>query len=100
MRKARAIMSLLSITAGCLIIILALVTDKTIPAIVGVGIIITNSIETASEAISENIRDEIRNAVATMIAYKSSKSFREHFEGRVKEAERTAEEAESEEADD
>ena len=100
MKTAKAIMSLLSLTAGCLIIILALVTDKTIPAIVGVGLMLSNSIAIASEEVSENIREEIRNAVATNIAWNSSENFRKHFEGRVEEAERAADEAESEEADD
>lgn len=100
MKTAKEIMSLLSLIAGYLIIILALVTDKTIPAIVGVGILITNAVNAASMEISENIRDEIRQAVATMIAWNSSKNFRKHFEGRVKEAERAVEEAENEEADD
>ena len=100
MKTAKEIMSLLSLVAGNLIIILALVTDKTIPAIVGVGILITNAVDMASMGISENIRDEIRQAVATMIAWNSSKNFRKHFEGRVEEAERAAEEAENEEADD
>jgi len=100
MRTAKVIMSLLGLTAGCLIIILALVTDKTIPAIIGAGILITNAVDAASMEISENIREEIRNAVATNIAWNSSKSFRKHFEGRVEAAERAAEEAESEEADD
>ena len=100
MKTAKAIMTLLGMTTGYLIIILALVTDKTIPAIVGVGFMLSNSIAIASEEVSENIREEIRNAVATMIAFKSSKSFRKHFEGRLEEAERAADEAESEEADD
>lgn len=100
MKTAKAIMSLLSLTAGCLIVILALVTDKTIPAIIGAGILVTNAIETASMEISENIREEIRNAVATNIAWNSSKSFRKHFEGRVEAAERAADEAEREEAND
>ena len=100
MKTAKAIMSLLSLVAGYLIIILALVTEKTIPAIVGVGILITNAIDVARMEISENIRDEIRQAVATMIAWNSSKNFRKHFEGRAEEAERAAEEAENEEAND
>lgn len=100
MKTAKAIMSLLSIIAGYLIIILALVTDKTIPAIVGAGILITNAVEVASMEISDNIKEEVRNAVATNIAWNSSKSFRKHFEGRVEEAERAADEAEREEADD
>lgn len=100
MKTAKEIMSLLSLVAGYLIIILALVTDKTIPAIVGVGILITNAVGMACMEINENIRDEIRQAVATMIAWKSSKKFRNHFEGRVEEAERAAEEAENEEAND
>ena len=100
MKTAKAIMSLLSLVAGYLIIILALVTEKTIPAIVGVGILITNAVDAACMGISENIRDEIRQAVATMIAWNSSKNFRKHFEGRVEEAERAAEEAENEEAND
>ena len=100
MKTAKEIMALLSLVAGYLIIILALVTDKTIPAIVGVGILITNAVNAACMEISENIRDEIRQAVATMIAWNSSKNFRKHFEGRVEEAERAAEEAENEEADD
>ena len=100
MKTAKEIMSLLSLVAGNLIIILALVTDKTIPAIVGVGILITNAVNAACMEINENIRDEIRQAVATMIAWKSSKNFRKHFEDRVEEAERAAEEAENEEADD
>ena len=100
MKTAKEIMSLLSLVAGYLIIILALATDKTIPAIVGVGILITNAVDMASMGISENIRDEIRQAVATMIAWKSSKKFRNHFEGRVEEAERAAEEAENEDDDD
>lgn len=100
MKNAKAIMTLLSTIAGCLIIILALATDKTIPAIIGAGIMLTNAIETASMEISETIRDEIRQATATMIAWKSSKDFRKHFEGRVKEAERAADEAEREMADD
>lgn len=100
MKTAKAIMSLLSLVAGYLIIILALVTEKTIPAIVGVGILITNAIDVARMEISENIRDEIRQAVATMIAWNSSKNFRKHFEGRVEEAERAVEEAENEEAND
>lgn len=100
MKTAKAIMSLLSMTAGYLIVILALATDKTIPAIIGAGIIITNSIEMASERISENIKEEIRNATATMIAWNSSKSFRKRFEGRVQEAEHAADEAEKEVTDD
>ena len=100
MKTAKEIMSLLSLIAGYLIIILALVTDKTIPAIVGVGILITNAVNAACMETSENIRDEIRQAVATMIAWNSSKNFRKHFEGRVEEAERAAEEAENEEAND
>lgn len=100
MKTAKEIMSLLSLVAGYLIIILALVTEKTIPAIVGVGILITNAVNAACMEISENIRDEIRQAVATMIAWKSSKKFRNHFEGRVEEAERAAEEAENEDDDD
>ena len=100
MKTAKAIMSLLSLIAGYLIIILALATDKTIPAIVGVGILITNAIDVARTEISENIRDEIRQAVATMIAWNSSKNFRKHFEGRVEEAERAVEEAENEESND
>ena len=74
MKTAKSIMSLLSLVAGYLIIILALVTEKTIPAIVGVGILITNAIDVARMEISENIRDEIRQAVATMIAWNSSKN--------------------------
>lgn len=100
MKTAKEIMSLLSLVAGYLITILALVTEKTILAIVGVGILITNAVNAACMEISENIRDEIRQAVATMIAWNSSKNFRKHFEGRVEEAERAAEEAENEEADD
>lgn len=100
MKTAKAIMSLLSIIAGSLIIIMALATDKVIPAIIGVGFMLTQSIWIASEEISENISEEIRNATATMIAWNSSKSFRKHFEGRVEAAERAAEEEESEEADD
>ena len=100
MRTAKEIMTLLGLIAGYLIIILALVTEKTIPAIVGVGILITNAIDVTRTEISENIRDEIRQAVATMIAWNSSKNFRKHFEGRVEEAERAVEEAENEEAND
>ena len=100
MKTAKEIMSLLSLVAGYLIIILALVTEKTIPAIVGVGILITNAVDMTRTEISENIRDEIRQAVATMIAWNSSKNFRKRFDGRVEEAERAAEEAENEEADD
>lgn len=100
MRTARNIMQLLSIIAGTLIIIMALATDKVIPALIGVGLMLSQGIAIASEEISENIREEIRNAVATNIAWNSSKTFRKHFEGRVEAAERAAEEAESEEADD
>jgi hypothetical protein len=100
MKTTKAIFTILSLVAGAAIIILALLTDKTIPAIIGAGILITNAVEAASMEISENIRDEIRQATATMIAWNSSKSFRKHFEGRVKEAERAADEAEQEEAND
>lgn len=100
MKTAKAIMTLLGMTTGYLIVILALVTDKTIPAIIGVGIIVTNAVNIASMEINDSIKEEIRNAVATMIAFESSKSFRKHFESRVREAERAADEAEKEAADD
>lgn len=100
MKTAKAIASLLIIAAGTLIIIMATVTDKVIPAIIGVGLMLSQSIAIASEEISANISEEIRNATATMIAWNSSKTFRKHFEGRVEAAERAAEEAEKEEADD
>lgn len=99
MRTARNIMQLLSIIAGTLIIVIALATDKVIPAIIGVGLMLSQGIAIASEEISENIREEIRNAVATTIAWNSSKSFRKHFEKRVTEAEKIAEKID-EEADD